>query len=336
MYSGSGLCQATTGSKRSSCVDVRPDGMQADAVPELAQPRDRALALVRGEVVEDPPSSGSRSRRAALGLELGHPQRRVEREVDVVAEEEVARRRRAGRRARTGSRPPVLPRAARGSARGRRRSSFDLHVEQPRRGLRALERLEVRLGRPRSRSRGGRRRSARAGSSRPACEERVGLHDAREREHPLERRPLDDPVGSGPGSAVRKRIASGCRSAASPARRAPPRRAPAEAAISTRSTPTRVARRGRPSARPGSAPRTSTTTHPSRRGETMSCGNAMPSRARARAPRATRRAPPPRAVAVERRRVDVVQPTRSRSPSGRRRRRGVRSTHRRLVPPGAR
>ncbi len=91
MYSACGLCQETTGSKRSSSCDVRVDGVEPDRVPELAQPGDRGDAFARGEVVED--RLGHQEVRRAdvvLGLELGHPERGVEREVDVVAEEEIA------------------------------------------------------------------------------------------------------------------------------------------------------------------------------------------------------------------------------------------------------
>ena len=72
-------------------VEARIDGVQPDAMAELAQPPERALALVRGEVVED--RAGHQEvgrRRAGVRLELGHPQRGVEREVDVVPEDHVA------------------------------------------------------------------------------------------------------------------------------------------------------------------------------------------------------------------------------------------------------
>ena len=46
---------------------------------------------------------------------------------------------------------------------------FDLHVEERRRSLRALERLEVRVRRSRSRSRGGRRRAAPGRIVSPTC-----------------------------------------------------------------------------------------------------------------------------------------------------------------------
>src|SRR6266511_802128 len=77
MYAGSGLCQATTGSKRSS---------------RLAHARDRPLSLGRVEVVEDALRHEEVGRgRAELVLQLGEVERRGEREVDVVPEQEVAR-----------------------------------------------------------------------------------------------------------------------------------------------------------------------------------------------------------------------------------------------------
>jgi hypothetical protein len=72
-------------------VEPRIDGMEPDAVAELAQPLERSLALVRGEVVEDRAGHQEvRRPRARLGLELAHAQCSVEREVDVVAEDQVA------------------------------------------------------------------------------------------------------------------------------------------------------------------------------------------------------------------------------------------------------
>jgi hypothetical protein len=69
---------------------VRVDAVKADAVPELAQPRERAFAGARGEVVEVAPRHQEvRGRGAALGLELREGERRIQRHVDVVAEEEV-------------------------------------------------------------------------------------------------------------------------------------------------------------------------------------------------------------------------------------------------------
>ena len=77
-------------------VDVRIDRVVRDAVAELAQARDRALALARAEVVEDRARHQEPRRpRALLRLDLGHRQRAVEREVDVVAQDQVARLRRA-------------------------------------------------------------------------------------------------------------------------------------------------------------------------------------------------------------------------------------------------
>ena len=73
-------------------LDVGIDGMQADGVAELAEPRDRGDTFARGEVVEDRLGHEEIGRRdAVLGLELGHPERGVEREVDVVAEEDLPR-----------------------------------------------------------------------------------------------------------------------------------------------------------------------------------------------------------------------------------------------------
>ena len=62
--------------------------VQADRVAELAEPRDRGDTLARGEVVEDRLGHEEvRRRDVVLRLELRHPQRGVEREVDVVPEE---------------------------------------------------------------------------------------------------------------------------------------------------------------------------------------------------------------------------------------------------------
>src|SRR5262245_1447924 len=68
----------------------RPHGMQADAVAELAQPLERSDALARGEVVEDALGHEEVGRLGArIVLELCEPQGGVERQVDVVAEQEV-------------------------------------------------------------------------------------------------------------------------------------------------------------------------------------------------------------------------------------------------------
>ena len=65
--------------------------MEADRVPELAQPRDRGDTFARGEVVEDGLGHQEVGRRdAVLGFELGHRERGVEREVDVVPEVDLA------------------------------------------------------------------------------------------------------------------------------------------------------------------------------------------------------------------------------------------------------
>ena len=117
MYSGSGLCQASTGSKRVVEVDVRPDGVQADAVPELAQPLDRRRARRRVEVVEHAPGHQEVGRRrACLRLELRQlaapPRARGRRRGAAGGPRPPAR----GRRTRSGSRRRAPPRAARGSA----------------------------------------------------------------------------------------------------------------------------------------------------------------------------------------------------------------------------
>src|SRR5262249_37046897 len=72
-------------------LDVRIDGVQADGVPELSEPRDRLDALAGREVVEDRLRHEEvRRAHVTLRFELSHAQRGVEREVHVVAEEEVA------------------------------------------------------------------------------------------------------------------------------------------------------------------------------------------------------------------------------------------------------
>ena len=117
-----------------------------------------------------------------------------------MAQEEVARLRLGRRRSRSGSRRRAPRRAARRNARGRTRSSLDHHLEQARGGLCALERLDVRVGRSRSRSRGGRRRAARAGSSRPARDTcRPARRRARRARGSSEPTLTTLPVGSGPG-----------------------------------------------------------------------------------------------------------------------------------------
>ena len=66
-------------------LDVRIDGVQADCVAELAQPRDRLDSLARGEVVEDGLGHEQIGRAdAVLRLDRGHPECGIEREVDVV------------------------------------------------------------------------------------------------------------------------------------------------------------------------------------------------------------------------------------------------------------
>jgi len=57
-------------------------------VAQFAQPCQRVLALVRVEVVEDGAGHEEIGRlRSGSRLDLGHPERGVEREIDVVAEE---------------------------------------------------------------------------------------------------------------------------------------------------------------------------------------------------------------------------------------------------------
>src|SRR5262249_27307999 len=73
-------------------VELRVDGVQSDAMPELTEARDRTLAFRGSEVVEDAARHQEVGRRGTgLRLELGEPERRVEREVDVVTKQEIAR-----------------------------------------------------------------------------------------------------------------------------------------------------------------------------------------------------------------------------------------------------
>ena len=73
-------------------LDVGMHRVQADRVAELPEPRDRGDTFARGQVVEDRLGHEQvRRRDVVLSLELGHPERGVEREVDVVAEEQVSR-----------------------------------------------------------------------------------------------------------------------------------------------------------------------------------------------------------------------------------------------------
>ena len=66
-------------------------GVEADPVAVRTQLRQRPLALGRGEVVEDARRHQEvRRLRAVLALDRGDLARRLEREVDVVAEEEIA------------------------------------------------------------------------------------------------------------------------------------------------------------------------------------------------------------------------------------------------------
>src|SRR5712691_770017 len=71
---------------------VRPYGVQSDAMAQSAQTLDRRLSLPRREVVEDRlPHEEVRRPRVVRRLELRELQRRVEREVDVVPQQDVAR-----------------------------------------------------------------------------------------------------------------------------------------------------------------------------------------------------------------------------------------------------
>ncbi len=152
----SGLCHATTGSNRSSSR-VRIHGVQPDAMSQLAKPLESGDALRRGEVVEDRLGHEEVRRRApVVRLELGHPERGVERQVDVVAEEEVAGLRRVSKFAKRYPRHGP-PRGARGS--GRDRTSSSSTCQDPVEGRVALgladrdelvaEQLEASLGRRR-------------------------------------------------------------------------------------------------------------------------------------------------------------------------------------------
>ena len=74
-------------------LEPRVDGVKTDTMPELTQARDRTLAFGRGEVVEDAPCHQEVGCvRARLGLELGKRECRVEREIDVVAEQQISGR----------------------------------------------------------------------------------------------------------------------------------------------------------------------------------------------------------------------------------------------------
>ena len=73
-------------------VEPRVHGVQPNAVPELSEARERTLALGGSQVVEDAAGHQEVGRRSVgLRLELGERERRVEREVDIMAQEQVAR-----------------------------------------------------------------------------------------------------------------------------------------------------------------------------------------------------------------------------------------------------
>ena len=128
-----------------------------------------------------------------------------------MAQEDVAGLAARGRSARSGSRPPSPPRAARVVRESNAHRSLDDDVDAaaPRPPRARAPRGSCR--RPRSRSRGGRRRGARAGSSRPAARYTPPGRRPGNASTLLQRADADDaPVGSGPGDAVRNLIASGC------------------------------------------------------------------------------------------------------------------------------
>ena len=160
-------------------------------------------------------------------------------------------------------------------------------ISPPRRSAAPLPRRRVVLPRPaslrpRSRSRAGRRPGAPAGSSRPPRGRCPPARLPRLRETgsrlPIER---TRPVGSGPGSAVKKRIASGCENCGSAS--SSPTSSPSawRSAISTRSTPT--AWRTRSAIWPPGmrAATSTTTTRPSGRGDELREGDAVPEPERA-------------------------------------------------------
>jgi hypothetical protein len=73
-------------------VDVRPDRVQTDAVAERAEALDRGLARGRVEVVELAARHQEVARdRVALRLQLCHLHRRLQREVDVVTQQQLSR-----------------------------------------------------------------------------------------------------------------------------------------------------------------------------------------------------------------------------------------------------
>ena len=72
-------------------IDIRPHGMMRDPVAQRPQPLDRLLALRRREVVEDRARHQEPRRpRPLLRLDLGDRERTVQRQVDVVAQDQVA------------------------------------------------------------------------------------------------------------------------------------------------------------------------------------------------------------------------------------------------------
>ena len=225
-----------------------------------------------------------------------------------MAQDQVARLAARGRSRRSGSRRPSPRRAARGSASSEKsqliRTTPRRRAAPPPRPARAPRGS---CPRPRSRSRGGRRRAAPGRIVSPTCEVR-----ARPARRPGTRAPsrasrsrVTRPVGSGPGSAVRNRIASGWlkRGRTSSSGSSSPSAMP-ELHLDEVDAD-RVPRRGRPSARPGSAPRT----RPRRRGRPAP-RSAAGTRSRSRSPSArtvcaATRSDSRELVAEDRRRVDV-------------------------------
>jgi len=92
MNSGVGVVPRDDGVEARVEVGVREDRVMRDAVPELAQSRDRTLALGGSEVVEDRARHQEPRRpRIFLGLRFGDGECRRERQVDVVTEDQIAR-----------------------------------------------------------------------------------------------------------------------------------------------------------------------------------------------------------------------------------------------------
>ena len=216
----------------------------------------------------------------------------------------------------TGGQSPCKPRwpsghvrcQARGLGRGRsslRSRRLDLDVDQPRGGLGAVERLEVRVG-DRDHVAAAVAVEAHRADHLALDEIGVGLDDAGEGEHLLERADARrrGPAAAGPGAAVRKRIASGWRNCGNTSSSGSSSPSAIRSCTSIRSTPT--AWRTRSAIWPPGirAAHSTTTTPPS--GVAISCGKAIPFSSPS--VRAVQRRDPLRLlelVAVDRRRVDV-------------------------------